>query len=182
MSPVRPRSPAPKKVMPAIHFSYNSAGQQHEAHPRRGTQVVRERSAKPLCVGSIPTRASKFYSFRINSNSTSLKDLCQSLSGHSPEEARRKSDEHSNCPVSPIPSITIFVRHRATASAPTMNGTRGCRCFKHLRWSHGGQQYRQAAKTRTWSVAEERRHEIEARLRAADPTRSRRLISTMRSG
>lgn len=25
----------------------------------RGTQVVRERSAKPLCVGSIPTRASK---------------------------------------------------------------------------------------------------------------------------
>jgi hypothetical protein len=27
---------------------------------RRGTQVVRERSAKPLCVGSIPTRASKF--------------------------------------------------------------------------------------------------------------------------
>src|SRR6187402_1422531 len=28
-------------------------------HPGwRGTQVVRERSAKPLCVGSIPTRAS----------------------------------------------------------------------------------------------------------------------------
>src|SRR3974390_1705376 len=25
----------------------------------RGTQVVRERSAKPLCVGSIPTRASR---------------------------------------------------------------------------------------------------------------------------
>ena len=33
----------------------------------RGTQVVRERSAKPLCVGSIPTRASKFFS-RIKSN------------------------------------------------------------------------------------------------------------------
>lgn len=28
----------------------------------RGTQVVRERSAKPLCVGSIPTRASKLFS------------------------------------------------------------------------------------------------------------------------
>jgi hypothetical protein len=27
----------------------------------RGTQVVRERSAKPLCVGSIPTRASKLF-------------------------------------------------------------------------------------------------------------------------
>ena len=31
------------------------------ALPRRGTQVVRERSAKPLCVGSIPTRASIFF-------------------------------------------------------------------------------------------------------------------------
>ena len=30
-----------------------------QALQRRGTQVVRERSAKPLCVGSIPTRASK---------------------------------------------------------------------------------------------------------------------------
>ena len=28
---------------------------------RRGTQVVRERSAKPLCVGSIPTRASNIF-------------------------------------------------------------------------------------------------------------------------
>src|SRR5258708_33352792 len=28
----------------------------------RGTQVVRERSAKPLCVGSIPTRASSIFS------------------------------------------------------------------------------------------------------------------------
>ena len=32
---------------------------------RRGTQVVRERSAKPLCVGSIPTRAS-IISFQFN--------------------------------------------------------------------------------------------------------------------
>ena len=30
---------------------------------RRGTQVVRERSAKPLCVGSIPTRASNLFPF-----------------------------------------------------------------------------------------------------------------------
>ncbi len=30
------------------------------ALPRRGTQVVRERSAKPLCAGSIPARASNF--------------------------------------------------------------------------------------------------------------------------
>ena len=31
---------------------------QRAALPRRGTQVVRERSAKPLCAGSIPARAS----------------------------------------------------------------------------------------------------------------------------
>ena len=31
------------------------------ALPRRGTQVVRERSAKPLCAGSIPARASKLF-------------------------------------------------------------------------------------------------------------------------
>jgi hypothetical protein len=48
-----------KLVLPAVHFSYNSPGQKM-THPGRGTQVVRERSAKPLCVGSIPTRASKF--------------------------------------------------------------------------------------------------------------------------
>jgi hypothetical protein len=47
---------------------------------------------------------------------------------------------------------------------------KGCRCFQAFAMSHGGQQYRQAAKTRTWSVAEERKHEIEARFRAADPT------------
>ena len=38
------------------------------ALPRRGTQVVRERSAKPLCVGSIPTRASNPFSNLGHSN------------------------------------------------------------------------------------------------------------------
>jgi hypothetical protein len=33
---------------------------------RRGTQVVRERSAKPLCVGSIPTRASSLFLYSIH--------------------------------------------------------------------------------------------------------------------
>jgi integrase/recombinase XerD len=75
-------------------------------------------------------------------------------------------------PVSPIPSITIFVRHSADCSRADDEFYRGCKCSKHLRWSHGGKQYRQAAKTRTWSVAEERRHEIEARFRAADPTQA----------
>ena len=35
-------------------------GERYFIEQGRGTQVVRERSAKPLCVGSIPTRASKF--------------------------------------------------------------------------------------------------------------------------
>jgi hypothetical protein len=35
----------------------------------RGTQVVRERSAKPLCVGSIPTRASKIQAHKTRVNS-----------------------------------------------------------------------------------------------------------------
>ena len=33
------------------------------ALPRRGTQVVRERSAKPLCAGSIPARASNLFNY-----------------------------------------------------------------------------------------------------------------------
>ncbi len=36
----------------------------------------RWKTAKPLCVGSIPTRASKFFCFRINSNTALLNDLC----------------------------------------------------------------------------------------------------------
>jgi hypothetical protein len=46
-------------------------GRSRQAQPRRGTQVVRERSAKPLCVGSIPTRASKF----LNNLATIQKNL-----------------------------------------------------------------------------------------------------------
>ena len=47
-------------IVPRTSEGLCSQGQQRR-HPRtgRGTQVVRERSAKPLCVGSIPTRASK---------------------------------------------------------------------------------------------------------------------------
>ena len=45
--------------LPAIHSFHNIWVCVISAGPsRRGTQVVRERSAKPLCVGSIPTRAS----------------------------------------------------------------------------------------------------------------------------
>ena len=53
----------------AVHFSYNSAGQKYVLPLRRGTQVVRERSAKPLCVGSIPTRASNLFKISLKAPS-----------------------------------------------------------------------------------------------------------------
>jgi integrase/recombinase XerD len=71
--------------------------------------------------------------------------------------------------VSNIPTITIFVRHKAECPRAGDEFYKGCRCSKHLRWSHGGRQHRQAAKTRTWSIAEERRREVEAQFAAADP-------------
>ncbi len=47
-------------VAPRTGEGLCSQGQHKRAfNSGRGTQVVRERSAKPLCVGSIPTRASK---------------------------------------------------------------------------------------------------------------------------
>ena len=60
-----------KHPLPAVHFPYNLQGWNNLPTKRRGTQVVRERSAKPLCVGSIPTRASKFFKpFLINHTQT----------------------------------------------------------------------------------------------------------------
>src|SRR5712691_5547444 len=56
MSRVRPPSPAPN-----FHGGAPQPRGFFHAAIRRGTQVVRERSAKPLYVGSIPTRASKFF-------------------------------------------------------------------------------------------------------------------------
>ena len=43
----------------AIKLDFRRGTRYVRVSGRRGTQVVRERSAKPLCVGSIPTRASR---------------------------------------------------------------------------------------------------------------------------
>ncbi len=48
------RPPAPAGLARVV----GSKSSKKAALPRRGTQVVRERSAKPLCAGSIPARAS----------------------------------------------------------------------------------------------------------------------------
>jgi hypothetical protein len=52
------------------------------ALPRRGTQVVRERSAKPLCVGSIPTRASNLFN-NLDSISSGVEERCWGNCGSS---------------------------------------------------------------------------------------------------
>ena len=53
------RSKVSLAVAPRTREGLCSQGQHRRAlSSGRGTQVVRERSAKPLCVGSIPTRAS----------------------------------------------------------------------------------------------------------------------------
>jgi hypothetical protein len=49
----------------------------------RGTQAVRERSAKPLCVGSIPTRASILSMLAIGG--TSLAQEIDFLAGSTPQ-------------------------------------------------------------------------------------------------
>jgi len=48
---------------------------------------------------------------------------------------------------------------------------KNCKCSKHLRWSSDGKQYRHSAKTRTWSIAEQRRRVIEARFAGSDPAK-----------
>lgn len=73
--------------------------------------------------------------------------------------------------VVPIPSVTIFVRHRADCPRGRDEFFKNCKCSKHLRWSSDGKQYRQSAKTRTWSIAEERRREVEARFAGSDPAK-----------
>jgi integrase/recombinase XerD len=70
-----------------------------------------------------------------------------------------------------IPSITIFVRHSVTCEKRDRGELfRQCRCAKHLRWSSDGKQFRRAAKTRAWAIAEEIKREIEDQYRlAANP-------------
>ncbi len=56
------RSKPPSGARPGWLRRIGTLSENEAALPRRGTQVVRERSAKPLCAGSIPARASNFSS------------------------------------------------------------------------------------------------------------------------
>lgn len=61
------------------------------------------------------------------------------------------------------PVVTIFVRH-ADCHLEGKNFTRGCDCPKWLRYSLNGKQHRENAKTRSWTVAEEKRLEKQRQL------------------
>src|SRR5438270_4565244 len=60
------------------------------------------------------------------------------------------------------PFVTIFVRHSADCRFRGDEFHKTCKCRKHLRWSYGGRQYRQSARTRSWAIAEQTKKKIEA--------------------
>ena len=63
------------------------------------------------------------------------------------------------------PVVTVFARHRSTCPHFSKGEFyRGCRCPKFLRYSFQGKQHRISAKTGTWSVAEDRRGELQQQL------------------
>src|ERR1700730_3662980 len=61
--------------------------------------------------------------------------------------------------------VTIYVRHSAHCKRAGNEFYKGCNCRKHLRWSVKGHQFRRAAETRSWTQAEEVKHNLEAQLR-----------------
>src|SRR5438034_8873322 len=67
--------------------------------------------------------------------------------------------------------VAIYVRHGGDCAFEGKPFYRGCQCPKWLRWSFAGKQYRKAADTRAWGIAEERRAEQQAAL--DDPSANR---------
>jgi site-specific recombinase XerD len=59
------------------------------------------------------------------------------------------------------PIITIFVRHSLGCPHTGDEFYKRCDCWKHLRWSYGGKQYRRATKQKTWAGAEKVKREAE---------------------
>lgn len=59
------------------------------------------------------------------------------------------------------PIITIFVRHSLGCPHTGDEFYKRCLCWKHLRWSYQGKQYRKATKQKTWAGAERVKREGE---------------------
>lgn len=74
-------------------------------------------------------------------------------------------------PNTPVPSISIFVRHVRKCKFQDDETYKSCRCPKHLRYSHNGKQIRRSAGTRFWQKAEEVRRKLESSfIIASSPT------------
>jgi site-specific recombinase XerD len=65
-----------------------------------------------------------------------------------------------------IPSVQVITRHAPECPYRGDESWRKCNCRKALRWTHGGKQYRQSAKTRSWAKAEEARRSVEDKFKA----------------
>jgi integrase/recombinase XerD len=66
------------------------------------------------------------------------------------------------------PVVTIFVRHSKDCPYRGDEFNKRCRCLKHLRWSHNGEQHRQSAKARTWAEAEIVKRRVEEKFKPAN--------------
>jgi integrase/recombinase XerD len=66
------------------------------------------------------------------------------------------------------PVVTVFVRHKPQCPRAGEEFHKNCKCRKHLRWSYGGKQFRQSAKTKSWEEAEKEKRRIEDKF---DPKR-----------
>lgn len=71
--------------------------------------------------------------------------------------------------MSAAPLITIFVRHSADCKYKGDEFEKRCKCRKHFRWTHNGEQYRRKASTRSWVEAEEQKRNLEDQLAGRTP-------------
>jgi hypothetical protein len=111
----------------------------------RGTQAVRERSAKPLCVGSIPTRASIF----TVRNSSHNQDQCpqfkrqilavvaQPAAEHSPSSGRRRTPAFREGSESSHPRCRFHLYVDPAAFIDTRPLQRPYRCWLCQQWGPG---------------------------------------------
>lgn len=62
--------------------------------------------------------------------------------------------------------VAVYVRHNSQCSHREDESYPRCDCPKALRWSHMGKQYRRAAGTRTWGIAEEKAQNLQRQIEA----------------
>jgi len=136
--------------------------------------LVEHSTLNRLVVGSIPTASTIFNSFRMSrflANPKYCANFVLAVWAQCPRKLKVRAMNVRTVSIAAIPSVSIFVRHKTNCPRSQDEFYKGCKCSKHLRWSHGGKQHRLAARTRSWSIAEERRREIEGQFRTADPTK-----------